>query len=46
MDAKVKGEPGVVKMNLEQVRAVCQRAHDYGYQVASHTEVPKVFVLL
>lgn len=38
MDAKVKGEPGVVKMNLEQVRAVCQRAHDYGYQVASHTE--------
>ena len=38
MDAKVKGEPGVVKMTLEQVQAVCQRAHEYGYQVASHTE--------
>lgn len=38
MDAKVKGEPGVVKMNLEQTKAICQRAHELGYQVASHTE--------
>jgi len=38
MDAKVKGEPGEVKMTLEQTKAVCERAHAYGYHVASHTE--------
>lgn len=38
MDAKVKGEPGVVRMNLEQTKAVCDRAHALKYQVASHTE--------
>lgn len=38
MDAKVKGEPGVVKMTLEQTQAVCEKAHAYGYHVASHTE--------
>lgn len=41
MDAKVKGEPGVVKMTLEQTKAVCDKAHQYGYQVASHTESSK-----
>lgn len=38
MDAKVKGEPGEVKMNLSQTKAVCDTAHSLGYQVASHTE--------
>lgn len=41
MDAKVKGEPGEVKMTLEQTKAVCDKAHEYGYQVASHTESSK-----
>ena len=38
MDALVKGEPGVVKMNLAQTKAVCDQAHELGYLVASHTE--------
>ena len=41
MDAKVKGEPGEVKMTLSQVKAVCDQAHKYGYKVASHTESTK-----
>lgn len=41
MDAKKKGEPGEVKMNLAQTRAVCEEAHRLGYQVASHTESPE-----
>lgn len=41
MDAKKKGEPGEVKMNLTQTRAVCEEAHRLGYQVASHTESPE-----
>lgn len=41
MDAKVKGEPGVVKMTLEQTKRVCDKAHEYGYMVASHTESSK-----
>lgn len=41
MDAKKKGEPGEVKMNLAQTRAVCEEAHKLGYQVASHTESPE-----
>lgn len=38
MDAKKKGEPGELKMNLAQTRAVSEQAHALGYQVASHTE--------
>ena len=38
MDAKKKGEPGELKMNLEQTKAICDLAHEYGYKVASHTE--------
>lgn len=38
MDAKVKGEPGELKMNLEQTKAVCDEAHKHGFYVASHTE--------
>lgn len=40
MDAKVKGEPGEVRMNLAQTRAVCDEAHSQGFYVASHTESP------
>ncbi len=38
MDAKVKGGPGEVKMTPEMVSAVCNRAHQLGYKVASHTQ--------
>ncbi|WP_139651283.1 amidohydrolase family protein [Raoultibacter phocaeensis] len=38
MDAKVKGEPGELKMNLEQTAVVCDEAHKLGFYVASHTE--------
>lgn len=41
MDAKKKGEPGVVRMTLEQVKAVCDEAHKLGLIVASHTESPE-----
>lgn len=41
MDAKVKGEPGEVKMTLEQTKAVCDKAHSLGFMVASHTESSK-----
>ena len=30
MDAKKRGEPGEVKMTFEQVKAVCDRAHELG----------------
>ena len=38
MDAKKRGEPGELKMSLEQTKIVCDLAHKYGYKVASHTE--------
>ena len=38
MDAKKKGEPGEVKMTIEQTKAVCDMAHRLGLKVASHTE--------
>lgn len=41
MDAKVKGEPGEVKMSLEQARWICEAAHAKGYMVASHSESEK-----
>lgn len=40
MDATKKGSPGELKMNLAQTRAVCDRAHELGLKVASHTESP------
>lgn len=40
MDATKKGSPGELKMDLEQTRAVCDRAHELGMKVASHTESP------
>ena len=35
IDAKVKGEPGEVKMSLEQTKAVVDEAHKLGLRVAS-----------
>ena len=41
MDAKKKGSPGELKMSLKQTKAVCDRAHELGLRVASHTESPE-----
>ena len=41
MDSSVKGEAGLLRMTLEQTQAVCQRAHERGLYVASHTEGPE-----
>jgi imidazolonepropionase-like amidohydrolase len=38
LDAKVKGEPGVVRMSPELVKVCCDTAHDAGYPVAAHVE--------
>ncbi|QNM04839.1 amidohydrolase family protein [Qiania dongpingensis] len=41
LDAKVKGEPGVLKMPPSYVKACCEEAHKAGYRVAAHTESPE-----
>jgi imidazolonepropionase-like amidohydrolase len=41
MDSSVKGEAGLLRMTLEQTKAACQRAHELGLYVASHTEGPE-----
>lgn len=41
LDAKVKGEPGVLKMPAEYVKAACEEAHRYGIKVAAHVESPE-----
>lgn len=41
MDAEVVGEPGVLRMPPEYVKAACDRAHELGFQVAAHVESPK-----
>lgn len=38
MDSTERGEAGLLRMNVEQTRAVCERAHEHGLYVASHTE--------
>lgn len=38
MDAEVVGEPGVLRMPAEYVKAACTRAHKLGFQVAAHVE--------
>ena len=38
LDAKVKGEPGVLKMKPEIVKAACDEAHRLGMVVAAHVE--------
>ncbi len=41
LDAKVKGEPGVLKMQPNLVRAACDEAHRLGLKVAAHVESPE-----
>lgn len=41
LDAKVKGEPGILKMPLDYVAAACDEAHKLGLKVAAHTESPE-----
>jgi imidazolonepropionase-like amidohydrolase len=38
MDAKVKGEPGMLRMDPQIAAAICKKAHEMGFKVASHTE--------
>ena len=38
LDAKEKGVPGELKMPPEMIKAVCDKAHEYGYIVAAHVE--------
>ena len=41
LDAKVKGEPGELKMPAEYVKAACDEAHRHGLKVAAHVESPE-----
>lgn len=41
LDAKVKGEPGELKMPPELIRAACNEAHRRGLPVAAHVESPE-----
>ena len=41
LDAKVKGEPGEMKMTAEQVKLCCDTAHKLGKKVCAHVESPK-----
>jgi imidazolonepropionase-like amidohydrolase len=41
LDATVKGEPGVLKMAPELIKAACDRAHMLGFKVAAHAESPQ-----
>lgn len=41
MDAEVVGEPGILKMPPEIVKAACDEAHKYGMMVAAHVESPE-----
>lgn len=41
LDATVKGEPGVLKMPPEYVKAACEEAHKHNLIVAAHVESPQ-----
>lgn len=41
LDATVKGEPGVLKMEPEIVKSACDEAHRLGFHVAAHVESPR-----
>ena len=41
LDAEKVGEPGVLRMPPEVVRAACDRAHELGFKVAAHVESPE-----
>lgn len=38
LDADETGAPGAMKMTDEQIKAVCDRAHELGFYVAAHVE--------
>ncbi len=38
LDAEVPGEPGILKMPAEYVKAACDKAHELGFPVAAHVE--------
>lgn len=40
MDAKVKGEPGVLMMKPDMIKACCDTAHKHGLKVAAHVQSP------
>ena len=40
LDAKKEGEPGVLRMSPEIVKACCEEAHKLGFKVAAHVESP------
>ena len=40
LDAEKVGEPGVLRMKPEIVKAACDRAHELGFKVAAHVESP------
>ena len=41
LDAEKVGEPGVLRMSPEIVKAACTRAHELGFKVAAHVESPE-----
>ena len=41
LDAEKVGEPGVLRMPPEVVKAACDRAHALGFKVAAHVESPE-----
>ena len=41
LDAEKVGEPGVLRMSPELVKAACDRAHELGFKVAAHVESPE-----
>lgn len=41
LDARVKGEPGELKMPPEYVKVACEEAHRIGLKVAAHVESPE-----
>lgn len=41
MDASAEGEPGVLRMKPEIVKASCEMAHALGFKVAAHVESPE-----
>lgn len=41
LDAKVKGEPGVLMMKPNMIKACCDTAHKHGLKVAAHVQSPE-----
>lgn len=40
LDAKAKGEPGVLMMKPDMIKACCDAAHKHGLKVAAHVQSP------